>query len=289
MERKRRSRPANQLRGDTAKSSEVADSTDRLEDVSSGRDPGSDSEVASKLAPENQVGTSVLAGVDSELNDPRNTRFGSTELDDTVTTQVEEKKHMSIFGDLDMDKVPDDPFAIDPTTYRAIVVEAGVKSKTVDEVTQQTLTIKYAIDEPDNDFHGDNVWDRYGIWPGVKWEDLTPAQKKTTKFLKQRLREGMDLTPEQIANFDEPADLVGKIVYLTIVQNEAKDGSRKFNNVRTAKSERLFKEEGGTDSDQNSATTGASVGLQTVDLDGKLVIERWPDGSCVEKGTSESV
>lgn len=179
-----------------------------------------------------------------------------------LNTTEEDVKKVSIFGDLDMDKVPDDPFAIDPRTYRAVVVEADVKTSTRDGETNSFLVIKYAIDEPGDDFHGENVWDRYGIWPNTKWDDMTPAQKKTIKFMKQRLREGMDLTQEEIKNFSDPSTLIGKTLYLTIVQNEDKNGgNRKFNNVRSALSERLFKEQGGTVSDQNSASTGASVGL----------------------------
>lgn len=145
----------------------------------------------------------------------------------------------SIFGDLDVDLIGDDPFSTAAGTYRADLVDAVVKEKD----GNTSFTLKWKINEPDNEFHGNTIMEFYPLFPGVKWEDYDGDMKKRTKFLKKRLREGFDLSEEEIKSVS-PSHLVGKTAYITVVVNEGKDANtgKKFTNVQEALSLRLYRE-----------------------------------------------
>jgi hypothetical protein len=176
-----------------------------------------------------------------------------------VTALVEEGKKMTgLFGNLDMDEVSDDPFGVAPSTYRAVVVDA----KVVEKDGQYTLNWRWKIDEPGNEYHNMPVNERFGLWPEKEWADYTPDEKRTTKFLKLRLRTAFDLTKEEIDKLS-PDQLIGKVAYITTKINPStKEGDdRKFTNVQNAVSERLFHEQGGTPSDNGAAAAESSLGI----------------------------
>lgn len=147
----------------------------------------------------------------------------------------------SIFGDLDLSSVPDDPWFTAAGTYWAFCTDALMKEN---DSGQLQLIFSWTIDEPDNDYHGNTLKEYYSLFPGKKWEDYTPDEKKVTKFLKRRLRRGFDLSEEQI-NTVSPSDLQGNGAFITVKANEGKgdNAGRKFSNVQDAVCKRVFDEE----------------------------------------------
>lgn len=168
-------------------------------------------------------------------------------------------KMTSVFGNLDLDEVADDPFLVASSTYRCVVVD----SKMVEKDGETTWNWEWKVDEPGNEYHNMSIRERYGVWPELtSWNDYSAEQKRTTKFLKKRLREAFDFTVAEL-NTVTPDMLIGKMAYVTTTVNPSKKegDERKFTNVKTALCERLFIERGGVPGDAASAATGASLGI----------------------------
>lgn len=159
----------------------------------------------------------------------------------------------SVFGDLDTTQIGDDPYYTKPDTYWAICTD--FKNITSKDGSEQAV-ITWTIDEPDNEYHGNNIQEYYPLFPGRKWEEYTADEKKRTKYFKKRLREAFDLSETQIQAL-KFSDLIGIGAYITLVENPSKtDETKKYINVNKATSKRLHDEE------KNSAdSTSASLGL----------------------------
>jgi hypothetical protein len=164
---------------------------------------------------------------------------------------------MSIFGNLDTTQVDDNPFYVKPATYWAVCTDAVVK-QSEDGATQ--LVINWSIDEPDNEYHGKNQQEYYGLFPerGGIWENYTPDEKTATKWLKRRLRRGFDLSESEVDSVD-CSMLIGKGAYLTLKESKGKEGTKNagktFVNIADALSKRLYEEEKGA-SDGVASTLG---------------------------------
>lgn len=171
----------------------------------------------------------------------------------TSKEATKERSKMGIFADIDIDDIPDNPFGVPAGTYRTICTDAKYIEK--DDVT--SLTITWTVDEPDNGAHGNNISKWYTLYPGVKSADLTPEQKKYLSFLKLMLREGFGLSESEIATV-EPSDLIGTVVYVTVVENQGKgdNAGKTYTNVKSAMCERLYNE-----NRQAMESVGASFGI----------------------------
>jgi hypothetical protein len=171
----------------------------------------------------------------------------------------------SVFGDLDMDNVRDDPWLVDANvTYRTIVTESNTTDKVDDDGnTVRTWKWTYHVDDESSDFHGMPIRERHSYFLGErgKWENLNAKEKLQLSLLYDRLRKAFDYTKSDLPTV-KTEDLIGKVVYVTTVNNESKreGDDRKFTNVRTALSERLFQEQGGALSEASTAT-GSSLGI----------------------------
>lgn len=170
---------------------------------------------------------------------------------------------MSIFGNLDTTQIDDNPFYTKPDTYWAICTEA-VEKKNEDGQVQAVIT--WTIDEPDNEYHHNNIQEYYGLWPEKSWdgsdpnkEPYTAEEKKATKFFLRRLRRGFDLSEEELQKVNY-SELVGKGAYITLRETKGKEGTKNagktFVNVYDAVSKRLYDEEKG---EANSVSS--SMGL----------------------------
>ncbi len=164
----------------------------------------------------------------------------------------------SALGDLDMDDVADDPWAIEPNTYRCVVTESSTQDKK-DENDQIVRTWKWTshIDEPDDArHHGKPIREMYTFFPMIPVKDQEAQDQQNLSRLKKRLREAFDFTKEELGKVTDD-DLIGRTVYVTTVQNASKKegDDRVFTNVRSAISERLFQERGGESSAASSATS----------------------------------
>ncbi len=113
----------------------------------------------------------------------------------------------SLFGDLDLDNAPDDPFLIPDATYRAFLTDVK-KGPTKKNPHKLYVNFKYKISE--GDYEGQEV----GEWKSANASDDT----RTKSFLKQRL---ISLgVPADRLGVVEPADLIGKEVYVTVKNRE---------------------------------------------------------------------
>lgn len=182
---------------------------------------------------------------------------------ETPVTETEVKS-MSIFGDLDVSEISDDPFGVANNTYWAVCTDAKFKEKD----GNTAFVITWQIDDPGGEYDRSKITEYYSMYPGLTWAELDGEQKKRMKFLKLRLRRGFDLSEKEI-NTIAPAALINKGAYITTKQNPASDGAidsttgkpRMFTNITDALSRRLFEEEGGTVGQQNSNELAKSIGL----------------------------
>lgn len=162
---------------------------------------------------------------------------------------------MSVFGDLDMANVPDDPFFIPEDNYWAVCTEASTKEK--DGIT--SLVIKWTIDEPESQYHNMSLSEWYGI-PSegesfADWyENLDGKGKMRFSFLKKRLRGAFDLSEADFNQLEDWNELVGAEAYLKVTN--ASVGDKKFSNVGDAISRRRYDEDLATE--EEPVSSGAS-------------------------------
>jgi len=162
----------------------------------------------------------------------------------------------SIFGDLDVDEIGDDPFGIANGTYWAVVTDAKISEKD----GNYALTFQWQIDEPGNEYNANKVSEFYPIYPGKKNSDLDADELKRMKFLKRRMRRGFGMSEGEMKSL-KPQNLIGKFAYITVVNNPAKDNSgRIYINVTEALTKDLYDEEVGA-REENISQGAASLGL----------------------------
>lgn len=120
----------------------------------------------------------------------------------------------SLFGDLDLDNAPDDPFAIPDGTYKAYLTD--VRKGPTKDGKKVGVTFKFKISEGD---HKDQEV--------TEWKSANPTDDVRTKsFLKQRII-GLGVPADRISVID-PEDLIGKEVYIT---TKSRNG---FTNIQNA-------------------------------------------------------
>lgn len=158
----------------------------------------------------------------------------------STTSKLDDKdKKMSIWGNVNSERVSDDPFFTPANTYHCTVIDAKMQQKD----GRNSLTIQWAIDDPSSDYHGNRL-SQYFQLPadGQNFEDLDSNQRKSLAFLKQTLRRGFDFSEQpnsdgvSIDNVS-PSDLMGRSAYLTVKVND------KYSNVNKVVCPRLYEEE----------------------------------------------
>ncbi len=169
---------------------------------------------------------------------------------------------MSIFGELDINEIPDDPFYTPPNTYHCICTDAKFWQK--EGAEHPSLVITWTIDDPDSDYHGNNIQEYFTLFladvtsdgelrpNGIKYADLEANQKKVVVKLKVRLRNAFDLSEAEINSFTDPSMLISREAKVTTKENK-KDS--KYVNVVEAVSLRLWKEQQ-AEGDEASASMG---------------------------------
>lgn len=167
------------------------------------------------------------------------------------------ENQVSLFGNLDATEVNDDPFYIEPNTYKAICTDAVVKEANTGDMA---LILKWQIDEPDSDYYEKTLTDYFTLVPqDAAWEDLDGKQKDKVKFLKRRLRRAFGIS-EGAINEVKPSDLIGAVAFLQIVEGQGKKGTanegKTFTNIRDAMNPELFEEEGGKKSEKVNSSLG---------------------------------
>lgn len=136
-----------------------------------------------------------------------------------------------LFGELDADEVPDNPFYVAPDTYHAILSEVSRIEKK--DGSGEGLAFKWVIDEPESEYHGNNIQDWKNIYPGLTRDEVTPDIKKDNARLKQRLLE-MGIPEEEMAGLLDSLDsLVGIEAYLTVIETKDKhDPDKVYTNIQ---------------------------------------------------------
>lgn len=163
---------------------------------------------------------------------------------------------MSIWGDADADEVPDDPFRVEPNWYKAVAAECFAKELDASQSLWE-LTIKWKIKDPGGRFDGLPVKDNSRFYTRPA-EELDGEQLQRNSFMKLRLRNAFDLTPQEIKDF-VPKQGLGKIAYIEVTNNPDKNNADIiYNNVRSALCERLYNERFG-DKEEEPAYANADM------------------------------
>lgn len=160
---------------------------------------------------------------------------------------------MSIFGDLDVADINDNPYYTAPATYWANIKEA--KYKTNEAAGTTSLVLVWKIDEPGNEFNGNQVQEQFLLpLSGVSREDQPENHQKSMKFLKQRLRRAFDLSEQQMATIS-PEELLGEGAYITtrVTEGTGDNEGKSFTNIANAVCRRLH--------DEDAEKTSGSLGL----------------------------
>lgn len=137
---------------------------------------------------------------------------------------------MGLFGDVDASEVPDNPFYVAPGTYFCTLAEANRVEKK--DQSGEGLAFKWVINEPDSEYHNNNLQDWKNIYPGITEAEVTPDIRKDNARLKGRLVE-MGVPEEEMNSLLDNLDsLVGLEAYLTVTETTDKnDPTKKYTNI----------------------------------------------------------
>lgn len=164
---------------------------------------------------------------------------------------------MSIFGDLDITQVSDDPFAIAEATYYCTCTDA----KIIEKDGNRILFTQWTIDAPGTEYDNMKIPSRNFLPPAdaKSADELDGDQIRSLKFLRKYLREAFDLSESEQQKFT-PEELLKKTAWITTVNKPGKESDQKFVNIRTALCDRLYEEQAAK-YNENATAAGSSVGL----------------------------
>ncbi len=138
---------------------------------------------------------------------------------------------MGLFGNVDVNEVPDDPFWVDNGTYLAVLTEVKVVDN--EEKDVHGLAFKWIITEDDSEFDGNQVQDWKNIYPNLNEEDVTKEIKADLSRLKNRLTQ-IGVTEEEMASdeLDYLQEYVSTEAYITVKNTTNQDDpSKKYRNI----------------------------------------------------------
>lgn len=106
---------------------------------------------------------------------------------------------MSVFGNMDTDKIKGDPWSIADGYYRVSVTKCYESSTD----GKDYVNFRFTVDMPESDFHGKSASNRYEIFPDVDdvEKDLTPDQKTSVERLVRFLRRGLGYDNQRLADW----------------------------------------------------------------------------------------
>lgn len=140
-----------------------------------------------------------------------------------------------LFGDIDANDIPDDPFFIEDGTYLTTLTE--VKKVAVADKPHDGLAFKYVVIDEDSEFEGNNIQDWKNIYPDLTEDDVNPDIRKDLARTKQRLIQ-LGLSNEEI-NSDDVVDIlqerVGEEFLVTVKNSTSQDGTKSYRNVTFVK------------------------------------------------------
>ena len=150
---------------------------------------------------------------------------------------------MGLFGSLDVNEIPEDPFWVDNGKYFAVL--QSWKKADNEEKNTHGLVMRWQIQEPDSDFDGSFVDDWKTTYPGLTEEQLEDMEqetknncKKDLSRLRQRLTQvGVSVEDMEDDNFGDEGDelsaqYVGTEAYITVRNTPDKNvPSRNYRNI----------------------------------------------------------
>lgn len=136
----------------------------------------------------------------------------------------------NLFGEVDSDDIPEDPFYIAPGTYDCVVIDAAFVTKK--DGSGHGLSIKYQIEDSESEFDGNTIPEWKNVYPDLTPEDMTPEIKRHLSFVKQRLGQLGVPAGEMNSILDNLDSLIGIKCVVNVTETTAQDGSRTYTNVR---------------------------------------------------------
>lgn len=143
----------------------------------------------------------------------------------------------NIFGSLDVDDIPDDPYFTDEGVYKGVVSRAETTTTRagLDKIVIEYTLDDYDPDEGDDDYSGNTVSEWYDHYPHITKSELTsmdPKERKKVLLALSRVKnriKHLGFDPED-ENFSLK-DTIDTEVTLGVRVSENDEG-RKFSNVR---------------------------------------------------------
>lgn len=155
---------------------------------------------------------------------------------------------MSIFGDLDVTGVDDDPFSVKDGVYRTRLADVKIMDREQDG--GKNFSFSYKIEDTDAGIYNGRRVQAFFVMPnlaaypaGTKITDLDEDDQQKVLRLRNHIRLAFGLSEDQISGFDPKQDGIGSIVYCTVKTNPDKeDPDKKYVNITKVESERSFEE-----------------------------------------------
>jgi hypothetical protein len=150
---------------------------------------------------------------------------------------------VGIFGSLDIDTIPDNPYWVEAGEYQAIISNAFFEHN--EKRNQDQLVIAYTIMDQDSKYFNFEVRDWFDYYPDIDEDGLSamnPAERKDVvsalSAIKRRLcgqpdqgRVGLGVDPTELDENWNPEILIDKQVNLAVVNGGKKN---EYTNVKWA-------------------------------------------------------
>lgn len=172
-----------------------------------------------------------------------------------MTTVVDEDD-FGLFGEMDIEDVPDDPWFVGQGWYQASVTKSLKHTKK--DSSGYAWIVQYTIDEPDSQYHGFTKGDWFDLYPGRKFKELKAEEQQAVIRMKNRIMEAFDKTEGEAARF-KPDDAMGETVFIKVVERQGKNEhtGKTFSNLDKVLSKRRYEEE----NEGNVSSSMENVGL----------------------------
>lgn len=164
-----------------------------------------------------------------------------------------------LFGDMDIEDIPDDPWFVGAGWYQANVTKSLRMAKK--DNTGWAWVINYTIDEPESQYHGFTKGDWFDLYPGRKFKELEAEEQQNVIRMKVRIMEAFDKTETEAVQI-KPDDVMGEVVFIQVVERQGKGEhtGKTFSNLNKVWSKRKYEEEQG----ENPSASMSDAGLSTL-------------------------
>lgn len=149
---------------------------------------------------------------------------------------------MSIFGELDIDEIPDDPFFIENGTYTFLITKAAWKTITSTDGSDPYTLANYglSVNDETSEFHGKPVQQTFRVYPTLTREvfkEMTSEQQAEIKTNSSRHKvflRGFGVSETEMDQLNAettPEMMVGREATGDYKLNKSTDGSKTYRNI----------------------------------------------------------